>query len=173
MTTAKPTDSRRKRGFERAAGLVARQIRGVGEKRGFAESRLLTNWADIVGSEISAISRPVKVGYSRGKFGATLVLLTTGPQAPILQTRLPEIRDRVNACYGYAAISHIRVTQTAPTGFAEGQVEFTPRPREAAPAEPTPEIRAAAGQATAGVGDKGLAEALERLGQNVLSRPKS
>jgi hypothetical protein len=31
---------------------------------------------------------------------------------------------RVNACYGYITIARIRITQTAATGFAEGQMAF-------------------------------------------------
>ena len=173
MTGQTPKDSRRRRGFERAASLVSRQIRGVSEKRGFAESRLLTHWAEVAGQEIADISRPVKVGYARGGFGATLVLLTTGAQAPFVQARIPEIRERVNACYGYSAISHIRVTQTATQGFEEGRVQFRPKPPEPPVEKPDPEANCAAREAASGVSDNGLAEALERLGQNVLSRPKS
>ncbi|MGL5010298.1 MAG: DUF721 domain-containing protein, partial [Paracoccaceae bacterium] len=61
-------------------------------------------------------------------------------------------------------------TQTAPTGFAEGQAAFTPAPRPE-PA-PDPAIRAAATETAAGVQDTTLRAALETLAQNVLSRRK-
>ena len=70
------------------------------------------------------MSRPVKVSYAKGGFGATLTLLTTGAYAPMLQAELPKIRNRVNAVYGHNAISHIRITQTAPMGFSEGRAVF-------------------------------------------------
>ncbi len=159
---------RRRRGFERASGLLAERIRKAGEGRGFAVARLLTHWAEIVGAETAAMARPVKVSYGRDGFGATLSLLTTGSQAPLLQMRLPEIREKVNACYGYAAIAHVRITQTAPTGFAEGQAEFTPAPK--VPQAPPPEARQKARAAADAVADPGLREALEKLGQNVLSK---
>ena len=38
---------RRTRGFERTSGLVQGQIRKASEKRGFAETRLLTHWVEI------------------------------------------------------------------------------------------------------------------------------
>lgn len=173
MTPKKDKETRRMRGFERAAGLVQRQIRGASEARGFAESRLLTHWAEIAGDEVAASSRPVKVSYSAGGFGATLTLLTTGAQAPMLQASLPQIQARVNACYGYAAISRIRVTQTAPQGFADGRVEFTPKSTKPRTPEPTEDIRRQAHAATEGVADRDLAAALERLGQNILSNAKS
>jgi hypothetical protein len=83
----------------------------------------LTHWEEIVGAEVASIALPLKITYGRG-FGGTLVLLTTGAHAPVLEMRGTEIVDRVNACYGYRAVSRVQVTQTAPTGFAEGQVAF-------------------------------------------------
>ena len=164
-------DHRRRRGFEQTAGLLQTRIRQVGEKRGFAVARLLTHWAEIVGEETARIARPVKVGYGQGGFGATLTLLTTGAQAPMLQADLPRIRERVNACYGYAAIARVRITQTAPTGFAEGQATFTHGP---APAKPPkdPAKAEAARKVAAPVHDDALRHALQTLAENVLSRTK-
>ena len=161
---------RRMRGFERASGLLQSHIRRVGESRGFAVSRLLTHWAEIVGEETARSARPVKVSYSRGGLGATLTVLTTGAQAPMLQADLPRIRDKVNACYGYAAISRIRITQTAPTGFAEGQLVFDPAPAPR-PARPDAKVAGQARAAARDIADHDLRGALESLALNVLSRP--
>ena len=103
---------RRMRGFEAASGLLRDKIRSLGESRGFAVSRLLTHWAEVVGDEVAATARPVKIGYGKGGMGATLTLLTTGAVAPVLQMQLPAIREKVNACYGFNAISRIHITQT-------------------------------------------------------------
>ncbi|KFE34728.1 hypothetical protein DW2_11001 [Thioclava atlantica] len=166
--TQTPPD-RRMRGFEPAARLLRSRIRAAGEARGFAVSRLLTHWPEVVGQEIAAQCRPVKIGYSKGGFGATLTLLTTGAAAPMLQMQLPQIRDKVNACYGYNAISRIALTQTAPTGFAEGQAQFTPAPKPA-PRAPDPDVLAKAKATVADCADGDLRAALEQLAQNVLSR---
>jgi len=72
-------------GFKRTSSLLQTQIRKTSETRGFAQSRLLTHWAEIAGDDIAAISRPVEVRYGRSGFGATLTLLTTGANAPILE----------------------------------------------------------------------------------------
>jgi len=162
---------RRKRGFERTSGLLQGQIRRIGESRGFAVSRLLTHWAEIVGEETARVALPVKVSYSQGGFGATLTVLTTGSQAPMLQADLPRICDKVNACYGYRAIARIRITQTAATGFAEGQVAFAPAP-EHGPRPIDPEIVAHAKSTARAVHDSTLRTALEELGKNVLTRAK-
>ncbi len=159
------------RGFKRTATLLNDQIRRAGESRGFAVSRLLTHWAEIVGQDIAAIARPVKVGYAKGGFGATLTVLTTGPQAPMLEMQKEQLRGKVNAVYGFNAISRVRITQTAPTGFAEGQASFDHKPRQAKPG-PEPEIAAEADKVSRDVNDGELRAALERLGRNVLSRQK-
>lgn len=171
MKKRKSENQRRRRGFERASGLLQGQIREVSESRGFAVSRLLTHWAEVVGPETARMALPVKVSYAQGGFGATLTLLTSGAQAPFLQAELPKIRDRVNACYGYSAISRIHITQTAPVGFAEGQVAFEQKPADQPPPV-DPVARKAAHDATAAVVNKELRTALEALGKNVLSRPK-
>lgn len=162
-------NARRSRGFEQAASLVSNRIRTAGESRGFAVTRLLTHWADVVGPDIAAVARPVEITYGRG-FGATLTLLTTGAQAPMLEMQKDRIRDRVNACYGYAAIQKVRLTQTAPSGFADGQAEFSLKALSAEPSDRSvPDV---ARQAANGVKDGDLRAALERLGANVLSQSK-
>ncbi len=158
------------RGFKRTGSLLSDKIRKAGESRGFAVTRLLTHWPEIVGEDTAAIARPVKVGYGRGGLGASLTLLTTGAHAPMLEMQKEGLRAKVNAVYGYNAISRIHITQTAPTGFAEGQADFRYAPKVQAPVQPDAGAVAAAEQAATGVEDDSLRAALERLGQNVLSK---
>ena len=152
--------SRRMRGFEAAATLLAPRLRQGAESRGFAVARLLTHWPEIVGAATAAHTRPVKVAHGK-EFGATLTILTDGAHAPLVQMELPRIRDKVNAVYGFNAIARVAVTQTAPQGFAEGQAEFRPAPRVAR--APAPETVAAAGQVAARFEDPALAEAMHAL----------
>jgi hypothetical protein len=166
-----PNVVRRSRGFEAASKLVSDRIRTAGEARGFAVARLLTHWAEVAGEDLARVTRPVKIGYARDGFGATLTLLTTSAQAPIVQMQLPKLRERVNACYGYNAISRISLTQTAPTGFADGQAQFTPAAKPAATPDPT--IAAAAAIVAEGVRDEGLRSALEQITRNFLTRQKT
>lgn len=160
------------KGFARASALVEGRVRSASESRGFAESRLLTRWTEIAGPDVAAISRPVEVSYSKGGMGATLILLTTGAQAPMLEMQLPKLMEKVNACYGYRAIARIRLTQTAPTGFSEGRASFDHGPQPKIQNEPGPEAQSLAKRQAAEVGDPGLRDALSRLGANVLSRQK-
>lgn len=159
------------RGFSRAVSLMQKPIRSATESRGFAQSRVLTHWTEIVGESIAKIAKPVDVGYAKGGFGATLTVLTTGAQAPMLEMQKEQLREKVNACYGYNAIARIRITQTAATGFSEGQVAFMAAPK--APRGPKPEAAAAAVQAVAPVQNEDLRAALAALGANVISKRPS
>ena len=159
------------RGFKRTAIVLNDQIKRAGESRGFAVSRVLTHWAEIAGADIASVARPVNVSYGRGGFGATLTVLTTGAQAPMLEMQKERLRERVNAAYGYNAISRVRITQTAPTGFAEGQAMFAPPPKPEAPA-PDPKVVTDVGNAVAPVENADLRAALDRLGRHVLSSSK-
>ncbi|MBS8225400.1 DUF721 domain-containing protein [Vannielia litorea] len=159
---------RHMRGFAQTARFVSADIRKASEKRGFAEMRVLTHWAEIVGAETAAVTRPLEVKFGRGAFGATLRVLTTGANAPMLEMQKEQIRERINAVYGYAAISRIQFTQTAPTGFAEGQADFNHAPKRRA--QPAPAQREAAEALAQGVTDPALKAALSRLGAHVIHK---
>ncbi len=160
------------KGFARTSSLLQARIRKAGESRGFAEARLLTHWPEVVGADIAAIARPVDVKFGRrGSFGATLTMLTTGAQAPMLEMQKEQIRAKVNGVYGYNAISRIRITQTAATGFAEGQADFTYR-NKPSPKATDPASERGAHQLTREVGDTDLRQALETLAKNVITKSK-
>ena len=170
-----PSADHRRRGFEPAFGLMKDPLRQAGEQRGFAVTRLLTHWAEVAGPELALKTRPVKIGYGREGLGATLTLLVKATEAPVVQMQLPALKDRVNAVYGYAAVAHVHLTQTAATGFAEGQAEFAPAPKPAlkpAP-QPDPALQSRAREQADGVADPGLRSALEQLAQNILTRPRT
>lgn len=68
-------------------------------KAGTAVARLLTHWGEeVVGPEIAAHARPVKISHGKN-LGATLTLLVAGARAPMIEMQAPRIRERVNACY--------------------------------------------------------------------------
>lgn len=165
----KPQQPRRNWKFTQAGSLIAPQLRKASEKRGFAHTRLLTDWDEIVGPEVATLARPVKVGYARQGFGATLTVLVSGAAAPQVQMMTQVILDRVNACYGYAAISRVSLTQTAPgslaRGFAEAQAGYA-APKPELPAERIESLRSDLRE----VGDDGLRAALMSLGKNIESK---
>lgn len=168
-SSSKTGTPRRRRGFEAAASLLAARVQKAAEGRGFAVSRLLTHWPEIAGERLAAMTRPVRISHRHGGFGATLTLLTTGPAAPMVEMQLPQLRERVNACYGYNAIQKIVLTQTAARGFAEGQAQFA-HATSVSPAAPDPAAQARASDVAAKFDDPTLAEAMARLALNHSSK---
>lgn len=149
--------ARKAKGFLPAAALTPAALKSVGAKRGFVEARLLTDWRGIVGDALGALCRPVKVSYAGGSpgLGATLVVTAEGARAPEVEMRRPQIIERVNAFYGYRAVSRLRIDQSrSAMGFAEAQAPFEGAP----PPTVTP---------APGVEDEKLALALGRLGANI------
>jgi len=162
------TEITRKNRFKRTATILQSRIREVSEGRGFAQSRVLTHWLEIVGADIAEITRPVEVSYGRDGMGATLSILTTGAHALMIEMQKEAIRAKVNAVYGYNAIARVRITQTAPVGFSDGKVEFRAKPKSKPTLSPTVQQQA---QETANtVTDQNLRRALEELGRNVLTK---
>lgn len=153
---SKPAPPRKSRGFLHAAALTPAALKSVGARRGFVEARLLTDWRGIMGETLGALCRPVKVSYAGGSpsLGATLVVTTEGARAPEVEMRRPQIIERVNAFYGYRAISRLRIDQSrAAMGFAENRAAFEGPAPTARPID--------------GVEDERLALALGRLGANI------
>lgn len=167
-STTPSARGRRRRGFEAAASLLGARVQKAAEGRGFAVARLLTHWPEIAGEPLARLTRPVRISHSRGGFGATLTLLTSGASAPMVEMALPQLRERVNACYGYNAVQRIALTQTAASGFAEGQATFTPAPSR--PAAPDPQAQQKARDVGAQFSDPALSEAMARMALNLSAR---
>lgn len=160
------------KGFKRTGSVLSAQICRTSETRGFAVSKVLTHWIEIAGEDIAAIARPVEITYGHKGLGATLTVLTTGAQAPMLEMQKEGLRARVNAVYGYNAISRLRITQTAATGFAEGQADFSYASRKTQKPAPSAETCRAAQDAARPIANDDLRLALEQLGRNVLTKTK-
>lgn len=93
-------------------------------RHGAAWAGLLSNWPEIVGSPLSDICVLEKVKWPGGqkgknaaatskhqKIGGVLVLKVAWGRALEVQHSTPQIIDRINAYYGYQAISQIKIIQ--------------------------------------------------------------
>lgn len=158
-------------GFKQASALLKRSVQDVSSRRGFAQSRILTHWEDIVGQDIARIATPVKVSYTKGGLGATIVLLCSGVNAPLLEMQKPVIHERVNAVYGYNAISRVRITQTSAHGV-DNTDELREKQKATSP-QATVALEEKSKKMVESVENPRLSAALEKLAQNVLSRQKS
>ena len=82
--------------------------------RGFAEAGLITEWASVVGADVARMSRPVQLAFPRGeRKGGVLTVECGGAAALELQHLKPQILDRINSHFGYAAVAELRFRQGA------------------------------------------------------------
>ena len=158
----------RKHGFKKASVLLKKNIQKVSESRGFAQSRVLTHWSEIVGEEISSVSIPTKVSYKTDGLGATLTILTSGSSGPILEMQKEFIRTKINAVYGYNAVQKIKITQSSPLALI--RKNENPKNIISKKNKSNVEISTSLEKAVNEIDDKNLRQALEELAINVFTK---
>ena len=91
-------------------------------KKGFALASLLTEWEAIVGPGLAGYAMPLRLAKPRDEsLGATLEIRVEGAAALELQHSEPRVIERINAHFGYAAVSRLKLRQgPVGTGGASG-----------------------------------------------------
>jgi hypothetical protein len=142
-------------------------MRPAFEKFGFPAAAILTDWAAIAGPELAAFTAPERLKWPRRSggedaqedgAGATLVLRVSGARALEVEHSRERLIERINAAFGYRAVTTIRLIQ-API----------PRPeikKPTAPATPQSEH----GGLIADLPDDRLKLALSRISAGMKSR---
>ncbi|HEU0222368.1 MAG TPA: DUF721 domain-containing protein [Paracoccaceae bacterium] len=169
-----PSPRRHGRGFAPAGGFLAPQLGSALARRGIAETRILTHWAEVVGPDLAAHCRPLRISHGTGGVGGTLVIAAAPGRGPELSMLAPLILERVNAACGHRAVSRVRLMQGEAEGFGAGGFAEAPAGFDRSGAPEAPALPAAArahvGATVSGVADPGLRAALERLGLGVAQR---
>lgn len=112
------------------------QVGGIAFRRfGFVQAQLIGRWRDIVGPVYARWTMPEGLRFPAGKkIDGVLTIRVDGPFAAQLQHAAPQIVERCNRVFGYAAVARLKLVQ----GEVQQQhVEETP-PTPAAPV-PLPE----------------------------------
>jgi hypothetical protein len=156
------------------AALVPGLMSRAYERHGFAQAEILARWAEIVGADLAASTRPERIRWPRSpaaaetrpgrKSGGTLVVRVDGPVAIELQHSTPQIVDRINGFYGYGAIVALKIVQ--------GPIARRDRTRVRVP-DRLDDVREAriAGR-VAGVADERLRATLSKLGRGIMFAKK-
>ena len=158
--------------FKRTTELLKQRINEASEGRGFSETRVLTHWSTFVGIGLAEKTYPVKISFASGGLGATLTILTTGPHALELEMLKHQIRDKVNAAYGYNAVARIKITQTAETGFEFAKVDGNTEEQDSNTNLTVFRNNVKASEQVEGVENKELRQALAELEEKVLTKSK-
>lgn len=186
---ANPRDSlsfsRKQASFAKAVGsFVPGLTRKSFEKYGFSTATLLTDWTVIAGRDLASFTLPERLKWprnveafddvsddARGRPGATLVLRVDGPRAIEVQYQSGQIIERINAHFGYRAVSDIRFIQ-APLDKSRGQTdpratEIADRRRRVAAAQTARQAATQSPLPDAAAPPDALLAALDRLHANM------
>ena len=142
----------------RAVAELLPSVGGAAFRRfGFVQSSIVSRWPEIVGERYAAASHPESIRFPMGKKqDGVLTLVVRGAFAPMMQHIQPEIIERVNRFFGYAAVARITIRQ--------GEVT-RPAARRAAPATRVVPIELGASLKT--IADPELKAVLEALAGSV------
>lgn len=102
-------------GRARSVADMLPQVGGAAFRRfGFVQSSIVSRWPEIVGPRYADVSTPESIRFppSRREQGV-LTLSVEGAHAPMMQHVAPEIMERVNRFFGYAAVARLIFRQGA------------------------------------------------------------
>jgi hypothetical protein len=156
---------RRYSGMRAIAATLPRVAGTVLRRRGFAEPRVVTDWAAIIGPELARETMPERLTFAKGaQDGGVLRIRAAGPLALELQHLEPLVIERINGYFGYRAVAKLAFVQAPAAPLRR------PRPGPGdAPLDAGAEARLDG--MLAGVEDEALRASLARLGRAILAVP--
>ncbi len=138
------------------AALLGRVMDGPTRRFGFADARLIAEWATVVGDEIASAALPVRIRRRERR----LVVHVRPRAALLLQHQEPQLLERINAFFGDDVVWRLELIQ-APL----------PEPEATASLPPLDAARHAAIEAVvAGIEPPALRSALADLGVAIARR---
>ncbi|WP_323796534.1 DUF721 domain-containing protein [Nisaea sp.] len=161
--TLQPSTWRRRiGGLARLAAVAPTLSDKALRRRGFAESRIISDWPAIVGEVLSLQCAPEKMVFARGATGGgTLHLRVAGAAALEIQHQIPVLIERINMVFGYSAIARIALKQGP---LPKRRESLRPKLRPLKPEE----VKQVT-DSVAGVERNDLRQALEDLGKAVVA----
>ncbi|MBD8893035.1 DUF721 domain-containing protein [Roseibium litorale] len=150
--------------------LVSKAMTPACRKRGFASVDILAAWPDIVGERYGERVQPQRLIWPRqtghesdlNAEPATLVVHTDGATALLLTHEMPQIIQRINTFYGWAAVGRIKIVQKP--------VEVRHRQQRPALRRLSSDEMSRIDETVSGVANDRLREALKKLGAQVVAR---
>ena len=113
--------------LKRLSTMIDPMIAPSAKARGFAIGRIVSHWHDIVG-DMSSWCRPDAVVFPHNSHtDGTLKLQIASGRGPQAQAMSDVIIDRVNANFGYRAISRVSLVQTLATPIQPASPKSEPQ----------------------------------------------
>ncbi|MFD1380680.1 DUF721 domain-containing protein [Fodinicurvata halophila] len=129
MNAASPKDPAERGAYTRSLSRLLRDVTAPAlAKRSRAEASLILDWATIVGADLAAKAKPVRLSFPKRseRRGATLLLRVDSAYALDLQHQEPQVIERVNTHFGYSLVSRLRLEQ-APVRETHQRPRTAPR----------------------------------------------
>ena len=168
--SASPKSKPVAKAYERPRGGAARPIaelmpeigRTAFRKFGFVQSSVVTRWPEIVGERHARACAPESIRFPIGEKRDGILQLVVKPAfAPQIQHSIPEIVERVNRFFGYAAVAKVKLRQ--------GEVQPPPAVAQTSRAAP-PSLKPIPfklGDSLRDIGDPELRTVLESLARSL------
>jgi hypothetical protein len=170
--TKVPRATRRvRRGPPRIGQFVPKIAKEANKRFGFSEPHILNYWSDIVGERLARLASPEKLSRPNGREanspGGILTIRVSGPLGLDIQHMEPQILERINAYYGFQAVSRLHIVR------GPQSTERLPRSQRRRTQEAIPEIAIENEEANLdGIEHEGLRHALAKLGASIHNHKK-
>jgi hypothetical protein len=80
--------------------------------KGFAHLEIITHWPELVGAGMAKLCRPLKITFPHNSQAhGTLHLEASAAAAMEMPYIQPQLLEKINRYYGYAAITRVQVKQ--------------------------------------------------------------
>jgi len=146
------------------AAAAAPSVKPMLARHGFASVDLLTSWSKIAGPLLAEICQPIKVQFPKGaRRNATLHCRVVGAAALEVQHAEPQIIERCNQFFGYAAVARLKLHHGRVSARLQRANPTAKHCDKAEPPSPPQEFV----DKVAGISDPELREAMLRLGTAV------
>ncbi len=155
---AKPAAEAPRAGYARSVAEIMPAVGGAAFRRfGFVQSSVVSRWGEIVGERYARVSSPESIRFPAGRRAeGVLALVVEGAHATMMQHVAPDIVERVNRFFGYAAVARVAIRQGAAAPRRVPVVSPSPRP-----------VPESLGDSLLGIGDPELRAVLESLARGL------
>ena len=100
-------------GLRLLGNTLPRGIKGILKKNGYNYSEIVSKWNILVGEDISSITKPSHLNFSKNKFlDATLIINVHEMLATEIELLINKIIQRINFFFGLNAVKKIKLKKT-------------------------------------------------------------
>lgn len=161
-------DDRKNNGLYTLSQTINPFVKKMLGKKGFVEVDILTNWDNIVGQDLAEYSLPERIDFktNQKQNGVLHLSVLSGAHALELKHKERIILDKINAYFGYGAVSGLKIMQN-PEAFNQQNLEVKEDKVVVSQDEEN-----YINNLTKGVTDPSLRETLVKLGKRIINENK-